>query len=451
MNQDRPYWNMSIEPFLNTSEMRKLQFEKLKIMLKRVNENAPFFQKRFKKAGLNIDKLRNMADYSKALPIYDKIQFHQHVEACGDDLVKLMNEEMPVSVDDLVMVNSTTGTTGEPTPYPLTFKDMHNNWGESMCRGAWRAGLRKEDRLLFCFAFSMFLAGTGTMIGLMKLGPMMIPVGAEAGTDRIFKMAHYFKPTSFIGTPSLASYLLEKSVEKMGTDMKSMGIKILMCGGESGAGIPEIRAKLENGFGGKLFDFGAGYGMSCDHPEYQGMHWLGDDFCLVELVDPNTKEPIPLEDGVRGEAVFTNIEGDGWVWMRTSLGDIFEVTMSPCPCGKSGFRYKVVGRTDDMLKVKGTIVYPAAIAGLLQSFAPRLTGEFRLVLTEKPPLVVPPLKIKIEKGIGFPQDLLPELGNELMEAFHGKLKIRPEIIWQEPGELERSTYKGKKFEKHYKD
>jgi len=136
------------------------------------------------------------------------------------------------------------------------------------------------------------------------------------------------------------------------------------------------------------------------------MHWLADDLCIYELVDPDTREPIPLQDGARGEAVFTNIEGDGWAWLRTSLGDIHEVTMSPCPCGRSGFRYKVVGRTDDMLKVKGVIVYPAAVTSLLECFSPRVTGQFRLVLTERPPLVTPPLKIKIERGLEYPAERL---------------------------------------------
>jgi phenylacetate-CoA ligase len=180
------------------------------------------------------------------------------------------------------------------------------------------------------------------------------------------------------------------------------------------------------------------------------MHWLGDDLCLYELVDPDTREPIPLEDGARGEAVFTNLEGDGWVWVRTSLGDIHEVTMSPCPCGKTGFRYRIVGRTDDMLKVKGVIVYPAAVTGLLETFVPKVTGEFRIVLTERPPLVIPPLKIKIERGADYPEDKLEGLEEELLEAFHNRMKLRPKIIWQEPGELDRATYKGQKFEKLYK-
>lgn len=455
MSEDRLYWNMQIEPFLNTPQMKALQLEKLKIMLKRHHANAPFHRKRLEAAGLKIEKLdeqaKSLEDLLKLIPIYDKEGYRKHAQACGGDLIQLMEEEMPVSVDDLVLVNSTTGTTGEPTPYPLTMKDIFDVWGETLCRGLWRGGLRKHDRILHCFALSMVIAGTGTLMGLTKTGAMVIPVGAESGTDRIFSMAKFFKPTVFFGTPSLATYIIEKAPEKIGMDAKSLGIKLLACGGEPGAGVPELRKRLEESFGAKLLDTGAGHGVSCDHPEYQGMHWLGDDLCIYELVDQDTREPIPLEDGARGEAVFTNIEGDGWSWLRTSLGDIHEVTMSPCPCGRTGFRYRIVGRTDDMLKVKGVIVYPAAVTGLLETFSPRVTGEFRIVLTEKPPLVVPPLKIKIERGADFPADKLEDLEKELLGAFHTKMKISPKIIWQEAGELERSTYKGKKFEKEYED
>ena len=320
-----------------------------------------------------------------------------------------------------------------------------------MARALWRGGLRKDDRLLYCFALSMVIAGTGTVRAVEKTGATVIPVGAEAGTDRIFQMAKYFKPTAFIGTPSLASYIIEKANEKIGVDASSLGIKLLACGGEAGAGVPELRKKLEEGFKARLIDIGAGYGSSCYYPEYQGMHWLADDLCLYELVNPDTREVIPLEDGARGEGVFTNISGDGWIWFRTSLGDIHEVTMSPCPCGQTGFRYRIVGRTDDMLKVKGVIVYPAQITGVLEGFSPLVTGEYRIVLTEKPPLVIPPLKIKIERGVDYPREKLDILENDLLETFHSKMKLRPEIIWQEPGELDRSTYKGQKFEKVYEE
>ena len=293
MSEDRLYWNMQIEPFLNTPQMKALQLEKLKIMLKRHHANAPFHRKRLEAAGLKIDKLdeqaKSLEDLLKWIPIYDKQGYREHAEACGGDLVQLMEEEMPVSVDDLVLVNSTTGTTGEPTPYPLTMKDIFDVWGETLCRGLWRGGLRKHDRILHCFALSMVIAGTGTLMGLTKTGAMVIPVGAESGTDRIFSMAKFFKPTVFFGTPSLATYIIEKAPEKIGMDAKSLGIKLLACGGEPGAGVPELRKRLEESFGAKLLDTGAGHGVSCDHPEYQGMHWLGDDLCIYELVDPDTQ------------------------------------------------------------------------------------------------------------------------------------------------------------------
>ena len=449
MSEQRPYWNMNIEVFLNTHQMKELQLYKLKVMLNRLKENAVFHRERFKKAGVNIDKITSLEDFSKAVPIYDKAEYRQHAIACDGDLIKLMDREMPVSVDDLVMINSTTGTSGEPTPYPLCIKDIYDVWGEVIAgRGAWRAGLRKKDRILYCFALSMVIAGVGSLVPFQKIGATTIPVGAESGTDRMFQMAKFFKPTVFMGTPSLASYLLEKGPEN-DMDPKSLGINMIFAGGEPGAGVPEIRDKLEKGFGAKLFDCGAGYGFSCDSPEYQGLHWLADDLCLYELVDPKTREPIPLEDGARGEAVFTNLEGDGWNWVRTSLGDIHEVTMSPCSCGGTGFRYKIVGRNDDMLKVKGVIVYPTQVAGLLENFTPRVSGEFRIVLTEEPPLVIPPLKIKIEKGHDFSDDKLDVLEKELLDAFHLKMKIRPEIIWKPAGSLDRSTYKGTAFEKRY--
>ncbi len=455
MEQHRPYWNMDIEPFLNTPEMRTLQLERLKIMIRRMYANAPFHRRRLDDAGItpdNVDRtIKGLRDFSERMPIYDKQGYREHAAECGGDLVALMEAEMPGPVRDLVLVNSTTGTTGEPTPYPFSRRDINDLWGEVLCRILWRGGLRDEDRILFSFALSMVIAGTATIMGVQKLGAMIIPVGAESGTDRIFQMAGYFKPTAFMGTPSLASYLIEKAEEKTGAGAKAMGIRRLFCAGEPGAGIPEVRRKLEEGFGAEVIDFGAGFGGSCNHPEYQGMHYIGDDLCIYELVDPATKEPIPLEDGARGEGVFTTIVGDGWVWFRTSIGDIHEVTTSPCPCGRTGFRYRIVGRTDDMLKVKGIIVYPAAVSGLLEGFAPRVTGEFRIVLTERPPRVVPPLKIKIERGAGFPEERLGELEEELGRAFHDRMKIRPKIIWQEPGELDRSTYKGKKFEKLYEE
>jgi phenylacetate-CoA ligase len=274
-------------------------------------------------------------------------------------------------------------------------------------------------------------------------------VGAEGGTERILKFAGMFRATAMACTPSLAEHLMERAPETMGRPMSELGITRLFCGGEPGAGIPEVRRKIENGYKAKLYDSGAGFGISCDYPEYQGMHHVADDTVLFELVDPDTYEPVPFEHGAKGMPVQTTLEGEGFLWFRETIGDVCQVFTEPCPCGLTGFRYKVVGRADDMLKIKGVIVYPAAIDGVINGFIPRVTGEFRILLDEPPPRVVPPLKLKIEYGEGFPESELSALTGEIEAAMKNKLNISPKIIWLAPQTLERSTYKTVILEKAY--
>ena len=131
------------------------------------------------------------------------------------------------------------------------------------------------------------------------------------------------------------------------------------------------------------------------------------------------------------------------------MGDIHQVFTSPCPCGLSGFRYKIVGRTDDMLKIKGVMVYPAQIKDVVESFAPRTTGAFRILLDEPPPRVVPPVKLKIEFGKDLRAEDLEQLKKDVEEKMHQAVKIRPQIEWIEPGTLERSDKKTQYIEKLY--
>lgn len=448
---DRPYWNMEVETMLGTPEMKKLQLERLQIMLKRLKANAPFYAKMFETSGLDVDKVGSFQEFTDKITLFNKESLRALVMECGGDILKALDQIMPISVDQLDMMATTTGTTGIPTPYPLTNFDIQNLWGESMVRGAWRAGIRPHDRMLFCFALSMVIAGIPLMMGMQKLGAMMLPVGAEAKSERILMMQALFKGTVYVGTPSLAEYLIEQAPQILKKDAKQLGFKYLFCGGEPGAGIPEIKRKLESAYGARIFDGGAGFGVSCDHEEYQGMHWVGDDLCYYELVDPETKAPLPWEHGAKGEAVFTTLIGDGFVWIRQSMGDIHQVFTDPCPCGRTGFRYKVVGRADDMLKVKGVMVYPSHIKGVINEFVPRVTGELRIVLDEKPPRVVPPLKVKVEHAPGQTPAQLEALGQEIVESMSRKLKVSPQILWVEAGSLERSHYKGQVFEKLYEE
>lgn len=149
----------------------------------------------------------------------------------------------------------------------------------------------------------------------------------------------------------------------------------MTCGGEPEAGIPEVRERLESAYGTRVFDAGTGFGFSCDYPEYRGMHWTADDLAYYELVDPDTREPVPLEDGAQGEALFTMLEGDGMAWLRTSLGDVHQVFTYPCPCGKPASATASWGAPTTCSRSRGSSSTPPRWRGWCHRSCPRLPGS----------------------------------------------------------------------------
>lgn len=442
------YRSMEMEPILNTPEMRTIQLYKLKKLVLRLYEAKPFWRDRMAKAGLRPDDIGTLEDFSRAVPVFDKEQRRKLAEECDMDMARVVDCTIGVPMEKLVLMAATSGTTGEPTPYPMTPRDIE--WlSENIARMYWRIGVGPGDRILHAFGLSMWLAGVPYSLFFQRSGACVFPVGAEGGSERILKFAGLFKANVLACTPSLAEHLIAKAPEVLGRGVRELGIKRLFCGGEPGAGIPEVRRNLESAYGARLSDHGAGFGISCDHPEYQGMHHVADDTVLFELVDPETYEPVRFEDGAKGLPVFTTLEGEGFLWFRETIGDVCQVFTGPCPCGATGFRYRIIGRSDDMLKVKGIIVYPAAIDGVIAGFLPRVTGEFRIVLDEPPPRVVPPLKLKIEYGDRVPEADLPALAREIEETMKSRLKVTPRIAWLAPGTLERSMNKTRFLERTY--
>jgi len=447
MAEARAYWNQEMEPLLGSERMREIQLVRLQRRVDDLLRHAPFFARTLRARGIARGAdLTSLDDWPQALPPFTKADYRGLIEASDGDVYRALDDVLPVPIESLVCMAATSGTTGEPQPYPLTREDIDLLWGEFLRRARWRAGVRAGDRLVHAFALSMFLAGVPILQSRDDDGTLQIPVGAEAGTARILATTRFFRGTVLSCTPSLAEHLIERAPEVLGEPIVSLGIRVLLCGGEPGAGLPAVRHRLESAYGARLFDLGAGLGVSCDHREYQGLHWIGDDLALYELVDPESHEPLPLADGARGEAVFTSLLGGGLGWTRTTLGDLHEVAVSPCPCGRSGLRFRIVGRVDDMLKVKGVIVYPAAIKAVVASFVPRVSGEFRIRLSEPPPRVVPPLRLRIERGAETPAERVAELDVELRRAMKERIKLVPEIEWLEPGTLARSAHKTKLLE-----
>ncbi len=449
---EKKYWNMDMEPELNTPKMRQLQFKKLQEALIWQYENTPYNRKRFETAGVKPQDIRSFEDFAEALPAAGQDEIRGVIAEVGFDMNKIMTHIFGEKrMKDLYLLTTTSGTTGIPTPYP-NFRGSLADAREIMSRAAWRMGLRPGDRIGLCFGLSMHAAGTPQILWFQDYpGITMVPIGAEAGTEKILQFMKLFNVNVFSGTPSLALHLIEKCPEILMHPIKDLGIRILMLGAEPGAGIPEVRKRLEDEYGAKVFDLGGGYGCSCDYPVYQGMHWLADDYAYYELIDPETKKPVPMEQGATGIMVGTSLHPEAAVWfdMRFTMMDIHQVFTEPCPCGFSGFRYKIIGRADDMLKVKGVPVYPAAIEGVIHSFPEQLTGAFRIVLDEPPPRVVPPLKIKIEHGENIREDGLPALEKHIQERMHKLLKVKPAITWLKPNTLEREVKKTLLLEKTY--
>ncbi|MCU0821296.1 MAG: phenylacetate--CoA ligase family protein [Spirochaetes bacterium] len=436
----RPYWNMEVETKFNTPGMKELQNRKFVEVMPQMYNEVPLIKRRMDEAGVKPSDIKSIEDISK-IPMWGQNQIRDILGEIGFDLKKMISYMMGERMgDDIYVIAATSGSTGVPTPYPLTRANLRI-MRELNNRVMWRCGLRPGHRIVLGFGLSMFLVGAPMLLMMEEFpGITIIPVGAEAGTERLVNFTRLFGGDVLMCTPSLALHLIEKSEDLIGGPISDLGFKILLCGAEPGAGIPEVKNRIESAYKTRLFDAGGGFGVSCDHKDYQGMHWIADDLMYYELINPDTGLPVPLEDGATGLGTMTSLTLD-MPALRTTMGDVHQVFTDTCPCGRSGFRYKIVGRTDDMLKVKGVMVYPAQIKAAVEAMIPKTTGEFRIILDAPPPRVEPPLKVKIEFGENFKEGDLPKLNEEMAEKFHKLVKIRPKIEWVKPFTFERSDKK----------
>jgi len=184
--------------------------------------------------------------------------------------------------------------------------------------------------------------------------------------------------------------------------------------------------------------------------EYHGMHVVCEDYNLYyDIVDPETKKPVEWKDGAIGEKILTSLDWEAAPPFRYDSGDIIQMFMDECECGSKGVRVKFIGRVDDMLIVKGINVFPSAIRNMINSFIPKVTGAFKIILDNPPPRVVPPLKMMVEYGQGITEGEINVLKVEMEEKMSNILRFRPSIEFVPPESLERTAGKVKLFEKRY--
>ena len=445
MATERLLWNERIER-MSRDELHALQLERLQRQVAYNYAGSPYYRERMDVAGIAPADIRSFEDFAR-VPLMDKDE-HRRIQERS-----LAEHGTPFALlacapaEKIVRVSATSGTTGMPTLYTVTAHDV-GVVNEMHARKYWRAGIRPGQVMIQAVSLSMFTGGLPLSQGIQHLGACVVPVGIEGGTRRVLDFSALTRPNALIATPSFGQYLIDECAKHTGKPARELGFRRFFCVGEPGGGNPAVRRKLADGFGAKVFDHTGGghafHGISCDEPpeEYKGMHFVSEDHCLLELVDPQTRKPVEIAEGAVGEMVFTFLDWEGGPFMRYALGDLLQVWTRPCACGMPGIRFKIVGRTDDMLIVKGVNIYPEAIRRVLLEFAPRVTGHFRIRLQRPGPAVEPPLRLRVECG----EENVKELEEELMARFRAELRIAPSIEWLKPGALPREAHKTRSIE-----
>lgn len=396
-------------------------------------EGSEYYRSRLDAVGAqpeDIDSLEALA----GLPVFlDKATEAESQRRSREHLGHPFGEHLCAPIDSVVGVSSTSGTSGKPTYYAFTRRDIeltNSLWRDAFVMG----GVRPGDTVLHAFGLSMFLAGVPVVRALEQMGVRAVPVGAEAGSDRLRRVGLDMNPTAICCTPSYGEYLISKGIAA------ELRVQQIFCAGEPGAGLPEVRERLSEGFGGASVTdvLGGVHGVvnvSCS--ANRGMHMLGQRHSIQQLIDPETGAEVEPVNGVaQGVRVKTTLDWEAQPQLRSSVGDVYEVNTNPCECGLTSPRARVIGRVDDLLIVKGVKIYPAAVQDLIFEFRPRLTGHFRIVLPEPGPRVRPPLRLRVEVEPGADAAVA-----ELCTAMHNRLAVTPEVDVVRPGSLPRETHK----------
>ena len=274
-----------------------------------------------------------------------------------------------------------------------------------------------------------------------RIGLTHIPVGT-GNTERLIKAVELLQPEAVVLTPSYAAYLAEKF------DLRRSSVERILVAGEPGGGEPAFRAKLEEGWGAKVTeamgvgDIGVSLWGECE--EQDGMHLGARGFVHAELIDPETGAALDMEDGAPGELVLTHLQHRAAPLLRFRTRDHVLVRTSPCPCGRTGPRIRCVGRTDDMLIVRGVNVFPSAIREVVSASSPEVSGNILVKpqaagVKQEPPL---PVSVELARGATANAALADKIRDRLREVLVVQTSVEL-VPW---GTLERSEYKSKLLE-----
>jgi phenylacetate-CoA ligase len=395
-------------------------------------ERSPFYARKFREAGIGSGHMR-LQDIAR-LPFTTK-----------DDLKQALDDSPPfgsnacVPEERIKRVYQTSGTTGSPSVIALSAADMET-WTTVGTRTYFATGIHDHSSVLTTFGAGPFVAGH-TQFGLMRIGARMVPVAPGDPERVLFGLTSRLADT-LLCTPSFAQYLANR-LEKSGSDPKRFGLLHVVTGGEPGGGIPAIRDHIEVVLGVTVTEVmgigDVGPSLFGECPQQQGMHFCGGGHMWIELVDPETREPMTIEAGAVGELVYTHLTREAMPVARFLGGDIVRIEGSSCACGRATFRMRVLGRRDDMFIVRGVNVYPSAILAVVGRFRPRVTGRARVVRNGTDVSVTPPVPVEVE----VPADRIKDaaLATEIETAIHSALTFRAKAILIPEADFGESGYK----------
>ena len=366
MNDKTRYFNPFNET-LSREGIEKLQLERLKQTIQQCMKNE-FYRQKFAEAGITPDDIRSLSDVRK-LPFTTKQDLRDTYPfgmAC-------------VPLRQCVRLHSSSGTTGNPTVILHTQKDL-DEWANQVARNLWMVGLRPDDVFQNSSGYGMFTGGLGFQYGAERLGMLTVPAAAGNSLRQI-KFIKDFGTTAIHAVPSYVTRLYEVMKEEGVDPRRDTKLKVLAIGAEPHS--EEQRQRIEEMMGVKAYNSfgmsemcGPGVGFEC--PEQNGLHFW-EDYYIVEIVNPETLEPVP--DGEVGELVLTTLCREAMPLLRYRTRDLTRVLGRTCPCGRNHIRLdRMRGRSDDMMVLRGVNIFPIQIEKILMQF-PELASNYLITLT----------------------------------------------------------------------
>lgn len=420
------YFNPEIET-MTRAEIEALQLERLQSTVKHCM-NSEFYKKRFEEVGLKPEDIKSLDDIRK-IPFTTKQDLR--------DTYPFGMASVPL--EQCTRLHSSSGTTGNPTVILHTDTDI-DEWANQVARNLWMVGLRPTDVFQNSSGYGMFTGGLGFQNGAEKLGMLTIPAAAGNSLRQI-KFIKDFGTTAIHAVPSYLTRLKEVMDQEGVDPRRDTKLRVFAIGAEPHS--EEQRKRIEEMFGVKAYNSfgmsemcGPGVGFECK--EQNGLHFW-EDYYIVEIVDPETLEPVP--DGEIGELVLTSIRREAMPLLRYRTRDLTRVLGRSCPCGRNHIRLdRMKGRSDDMMVLKGVNIFPIQIEKILMQF-PELASNYLITLTTDSDNDNMTVEVELEELFTDDYTRLQQLTKAIQRALKDEILLTPYVKLVPKGSLPQSDGK----------